>query len=294
MSYRGEGDWVSGLWGIGCIIFVIVSIIIGSDAPELNTAIVIGAIAAIIFAFKFGGKIIEACSRCKHGVLKSELFGQCEDCEEERVAHAKAHKKYKKEQKRVSKLVEKGELLREKEIKRLIDNLPLSSKNLRKLSPYEFEEVVATIFRRHGFKVKTTKRSGDMGRDAIMYKDNEKYLLECKKYAKTTTVGRPDIQKFHSAMIHDEADYGIFVNLGRFTNEAEEYAEAVGVTILDGADLISMVGNSSSKNAGANYKCICTNCGSKNTQNVYEATGVICQCGDEIEPVIVPANVFQF
>ena len=50
------------------------------------------------------------------------------------------------------------------------------------LDGWEFEEEVARVFRLNGYKVKVTKKTGDGGADLIMYKDNYKYLVQCKHY----------------------------------------------------------------------------------------------------------------
>lgn len=50
------------------------------------------------------------------------------------------------------------------------------------LDGWEFEEEVARIFRLNGYKAKVTKKTGDGGIDIIMYKDNEKYIVQCKHY----------------------------------------------------------------------------------------------------------------
>ena len=50
------------------------------------------------------------------------------------------------------------------------------------LDGWEFEEEVARIFRLNGYKAKVTKKTGDGGIDIILYKDNEKYIVQCKHY----------------------------------------------------------------------------------------------------------------
>ncbi len=51
------------------------------------------------------------------------------------------------------------------------------------LSGLQFEQEVADVFRRNGFKAEVTPASGDGGVDIIMHKDNLKYIIQCKKYA---------------------------------------------------------------------------------------------------------------
>lgn len=50
------------------------------------------------------------------------------------------------------------------------------------LSGWQFEEEVADVFRRNGYKAEVTKGSGDGGVDIIMEKDGLKYIVQCKHY----------------------------------------------------------------------------------------------------------------
>ena len=50
------------------------------------------------------------------------------------------------------------------------------------LSGWKFEEEVADVFSKCGFKTTVTKGSGDGGVDIIMYRDNLKYIVQCKNY----------------------------------------------------------------------------------------------------------------
>jgi hypothetical protein len=50
------------------------------------------------------------------------------------------------------------------------------------LDGWEFEEEVAKIFRLNGYKAKVTKKTGDGGIDIILYKNDLKYIVQCKHY----------------------------------------------------------------------------------------------------------------
>ena len=110
---------------------------------------------------------------------------------------------------------------------------------LDELSGYEFEEKTVRIFEKLGYEnVRQLPRSGDKGRDVIAEEpDGTAVVIECKH---TGTVGRPVVQKLHSAAStydHDGDTRGMVVTTGRFTSPAREYAEKVGVELIDGRDL---------------------------------------------------------
>ncbi len=119
---------------------------------------------------------------------------------------------------------------------------------LDELSGFEFEDVMQDVFRNLGYEnVRQAPRVADEGRDIIMEEqvDSKKRMVvvECKH---TDTVGRPVVQKLHSAAMtvdYDGPTRGMVATTGRFTGPAEAYAQELGaadshpVELLDGEDL---------------------------------------------------------
>lgn len=117
------------------------------------------------------------------------------------------------------------------------------------LSGVEFEDIMEDVFRNLGYdNVRQAVRTADEGRDILMEEvvdgTRTAVVVECKH---TGTVGRPVVQKLHSAIAtfnHDGPKRGIVVTTGRFTNPAVEYAERLQQTgdphpieLIDGGDL---------------------------------------------------------
>ncbi|MXX20798.1 MAG: restriction endonuclease [Cenarchaeum sp. SB0661_bin_35] len=99
--------------------------------------------------------------------------------------------------------------------------------HLNTLDGFAFEGLCARIFEKAGWG-DITRLGGvsDRGRDLIINTpDCRKIIVECKFYSKKTTVGRPVVQKLHSAIIDSEADSGIVITTGKFSKSALEYAE---------------------------------------------------------------------
>lgn len=111
---------------------------------------------------------------------------------------------------------------------------------LREMDPFEFEQYVASIFRCVGYECEVTKRTGDGGKDIILRRDNELRLVECKRYT-TTKVGRPDIQKFHSAIMECNAQEGFFITTGEFSRQALECASDKPIQTFNGERLLSLI-----------------------------------------------------
>ncbi|MBI4178457.1 restriction endonuclease [bacterium] len=104
--------------------------------------------------------------------------------------------------------------------------------NVRMLSPQNFEDLIADMFKKLGYSVTQTPYTNDQGRDAIALKGGKKFLIECKRYAEDQRVGRPEIQKFLGAMLGDKADGGFFVTTSRFTATAIECARGHNVELI--------------------------------------------------------------
>lgn len=89
-----------------------------------------------------------------------------------------------------------------------------------------FEKRVAKMFEDKGFSnVRLTPSSNDGGIDIFMYKGVEKCGVECKDHEKP--IGRPVIQKFHSALLMNEMKYGYIVVSSTFSQQAIEYAGSI-------------------------------------------------------------------
>ena len=79
----------------------------------------------------------------------------------------------------------------------------------------EFEGVCADILEGCGFRVRRMGGTADGGRDIIMWNNRGKVVVECKH--QTKPVGRPVVQKLHSAVVTEKAVGGIVIATGGFS-----------------------------------------------------------------------------
>jgi hypothetical protein len=105
------------------------------------------------------------------------------------------------------------------------------------LSGVEFEELVSTLVRRMQFRAEMTKTSGDGGIDIVAILDKPivggKYLFQCKRYAPDSLVGAAAVRDFYGAVMADKAVKGIFITTSDFTVQAREFAERVGLELIN-------------------------------------------------------------
>jgi Holliday junction resolvasome RuvABC ATP-dependent DNA helicase subunit len=133
-----------------------------------------------------------------------------------------------------------GGNIRENEMQSALRMLGLSSgskvqsgllQELRSMSGIEFEEWVASLFRRLGYAVTGTKRSGDHGIDLIVQRGTSKTAVQCKRYS--DSIGEPVLRDFVGALINIGFTHGIFITTSRFSNQATIFAAQHRITLLD-------------------------------------------------------------
>ena len=120
---------------------------------------------------------------------------------------------------------------------------------ISKMSPKKFEAFSRALLNRMGveFTEKGVQISNDGGIDGYGYHTDAndfrttRVVIQCKRY-NTAPVTEPEINQFLGAMNKYQADYGVFITNGRFTNSARIAArEGSPITLIDGNDLVRLV-----------------------------------------------------
>lgn len=115
---------------------------------------------------------------------------------------------------------------------------------LAKMNAYAFEELVNRLIVRMGFgkKHETTRRSGDGGKDGIIYGDElglNVIYVQAKHYADGNLVGLPAVNEFIGAA---KGHSGIFVTSSSFSKQAlQRVAREPHLALIDGARLIDLL-----------------------------------------------------
>jgi hypothetical protein len=96
---------------------------------------------------------------------------------------------------------------------------------LRNLSGREFEELCKTVFERLGYRnVELGPGTGDLGADIIMESpSHERVVVQCKRYL-GRTVDRRFVDELYAVVKRHNADVGMLVTTGRFTENAKKCA----------------------------------------------------------------------
>lgn len=111
--------------------------------------------------------------------------------------------------------------------------------DLLELSPAEFEEMVADVYRAKGHRARRTGAVGDHGVDIVVEaKNGEKWVVQCKRWR--GTVGERVVREFYGTMMHEKADKGAIVTTGFFTPQAREWAKGKPIFLYDGEEFLKI------------------------------------------------------
>jgi hypothetical protein len=116
-------------------------------------------------------------------------------------------------------------------IPELIRFLSQNPEQLHQISPREFEEIIAEIFRSKGFEVALTASTRDGGKDIIAVHRNElgidtQYFIECKRYIHSNKVGVELIRSLHGVKnTRNGPNKVILATTSTFTSGAIDFAQ---------------------------------------------------------------------
>lgn len=112
---------------------------------------------------------------------------------------------------------------------------------LQGLTPSEFEDYIAHLFKNLGYSVEVTGAAYDGGIDVIAEKNGIKHYIQCKKFI-TSQVPVGAIRDFYGAMADRGAQAkGFFITTNKFTLEAERFAEDKPIELVDGLKLAKYI-----------------------------------------------------
>ena len=107
------------------------------------------------------------------------------------------------------------------------------------MSGYEFEEFIAELFKKMGYKTSVTKSSGDQGIDVIAEKTDVKFAIQAKCYSKP--VSNHAIMEAVAGKKFYNADKVMVITNSTFTSAAKTLAKSNCVILWDRHELINKI-----------------------------------------------------
>jgi len=109
--------------------------------------------------------------------------------------------------------------------------LKMRPENMYKLKPHEFEEVMAKLMEKQGYKVDLTQATRDGGKDLIIARHDDIgnfiYYVECKQYQPKNPVGVHLVRELMGTVHADQVTAGILITSSYFSPDAKAYANKV-------------------------------------------------------------------
>lgn len=115
--------------------------------------------------------------------------------------------------------------------------------NLMDLNPFEFENLVANLFKQLGLETKLTRSSRDGGIDAVAYDSRPvlggKVVIQAKRYK--NTVGVSAVRDLYGTMLNEGANKGILVTTSGYGPDAFNFASDKPIELMDGGQLLFLL-----------------------------------------------------
>lgn len=121
---------------------------------------------------------------------------------------------------------------------------------IMKLEPTDFEKLVVRLLLAMGYGSGiddagfVTQASNDGGIDGIIKEDQlgfSSIYIQAKRWDPSTSIARPEIQKFAGALQEQKAQKGLFISTATFSPGARKSAEAAGIVLVDGKQLTKLM-----------------------------------------------------
>jgi len=140
-----------------------------------------------------------------------------------------------------------------------------SIESIRDLTWKQFEELLGEAYRREGFTVIENPGKGpDGGIDLTLRDGTDTYLVQCKQW-RTYKVGVKVVREMLGLVTAHGAAGAIVVTSGVFTKEAWEFAANQPVELVDGDELVELIGGAQTSRSMAVTnpapRRVCPQCG---------------------------------
>ncbi|MBN1641971.1 MAG: restriction endonuclease [Anaerolineae bacterium] len=114
-----------------------------------------------------------------------------------------------------------------------------STEELFALTPEQFEEMVAQLYRLGGHRARRVGGQSDHGVDVIVEASNgEKWVVQCKRQRRP--IGEPTVRELPGIMAHEGAQAAALVTAGTFSEPARRWAQGKPIYLYDGAAFVAL------------------------------------------------------
>lgn len=120
------------------------------------------------------------------------------------------------------------------------DQAVVTYPSVRAFTPAELEKFTAQLFKRMGYRVTHTGKSGDHGVDVRLENPSGQVeLVQCKQWHKP--VGEPELRDLAGSMLHENAVRGFIVAPGGFSDTARRWVQGKPIALVDEREIGRLV-----------------------------------------------------
>ena len=116
-----------------------------------------------------------------------------------------------------------------------------SDDDLEKVSPREFEQLIARLYEQMGYRVELTKQSRDGGVDLYARRQHEvgteELAIECKHYRKHTVGVAPARALYGVLTAQPQLTRAVIVTSGSFSPDCQKFVASKRIDLMDGEQL---------------------------------------------------------
>ena len=117
----------------------------------------------------------------------------------------------------------------------------------QELKGHPFSEFIAHLISAMGYKTRLSPVGPDGGIDIIAHKDElgfEPPIIKVQVKSSESNIGAPAVQALFGNVEQGSGEFGLFVTLGSFTNQAIQFARSKSnLRLIDGAELVKLILN---------------------------------------------------
>ncbi len=112
-----------------------------------------------------------------------------------------------------------------------LNSIQTTAGDFNSLTGGDFEHLLFRLYEKMGYTVQLTGRTGDQGGDLVAMKDEERLLIQAKRYA-NMHVGNDAVQQAFAAKSFYDCNKAVVITTSEFTREAIELSKTTGVELI--------------------------------------------------------------
>lgn len=114
-------------------------------------------------------------------------------------------------------------------------------RDIDRMDGLQFEFYLKALFKELGYKAEVTKASSDFGADLIIKNNNEKIVVQAKRYKYKSNVSLDAVQQIYTAIPYYKADAGWIITNSFYTKSAKKLADITNIKLLNRHELINFI-----------------------------------------------------